>query len=75
MDYLARAMRVEEIPKLKQQYEEHLVQDKKFWEDQEEERVSDITYSDCSTLSDAPEKIGLKFSISSFLIPVNLLFP
>ena len=43
MDYLARAMRVEEIPKLKQQYEEHLVQDKQFWEDQEEDRVSDIT--------------------------------
>ena len=41
MDYLARAMRVEEIPKLKQQYEEHLVQDKQFWEEQEEERVSD----------------------------------
>ena len=34
-------MRVEEIPKLKQQYEEHLVQDKQFWEEQEEERVSD----------------------------------
>jgi len=42
MDYLARAMRVEEIPKLKQQYEEHLVQDKQFWEEQEEERVNDI---------------------------------
>ena len=42
MDYLARAMRVEEIPKLNQQYEEHLVQDKQFWEDQEEERVIDI---------------------------------
>ena len=41
MDYLARAMRVEEIPKLKQQYEEHLVQDKQFWEEQEAERVSD----------------------------------
>ena len=41
MDYLARAMRVEESPKLKQQYEEHLVQDKQFWEEQEEERVSD----------------------------------
>lgn len=42
MDYLARAMRVEEIPLLKQQYEDHLVQDKQFWEEQEEERVSDI---------------------------------
>lgn len=40
MDYFARAKRVEEIPKLKQQYDEHLVQDKQFWEEQEEERVS-----------------------------------
>lgn len=40
MDDLARVMRVEEIPLLKQQYEEHLVQDQKFWEEQEEERVS-----------------------------------
>lgn len=32
-------MRVEEIPLLNKQYEEHLVQDKEFWEEQEEERV------------------------------------
>ena len=40
MDYLARAMRVEEIPLLNKQYEEHLVLDKQFWEEQEEERVT-----------------------------------
>ncbi|XP_078358114.1 eukaryotic translation initiation factor 3 subunit A-like isoform X2 [Oculina patagonica] len=40
MDYFARAKRVEEVPKLKQQYEEHLVQDKQFWEEQEEERIN-----------------------------------
>lgn len=39
MDYLARAMRVEEIPLLNKQYEEHLVLDKQFWEEQEEDRV------------------------------------
>ena len=39
MDYFARAMRVEEIPSLKKQYEEQLVMDKQFWEEQEEERV------------------------------------
>ena len=39
MDYLARAMRVEEIPLLNKQYEEHLVLDKQFWEEQEDERV------------------------------------
>ena len=39
MDYFVRAMRVEEIPLLNKQYEEHLVQDKEFWEEQEEERV------------------------------------
>ena len=29
-----------EIPLLKTKYEEHLVEDRKFWEQQEEERVS-----------------------------------
>ncbi|XP_073238688.1 eukaryotic translation initiation factor 3 subunit A-like isoform X4 [Porites lutea] len=40
MDYFVRAMRVEEIPLLNKQYEEHLVQDKEFWEEQEEERIN-----------------------------------
>ncbi|KAJ7328582.1 Eukaryotic translation initiation factor 3 subunit A [Desmophyllum pertusum] len=40
MDYFARATRVEEIPLLKKQYEEHLVLDKQFWEEQEEERIN-----------------------------------
>ena len=62
MDYLARAMRVEEIPKLKQQYEEHLVQDKQFWEEQEEERVNDIV------------SILAHYS-PSFVIRFNLLHP
>ena len=44
MDYLARAMRVEEIPLLNKQYEEHLVLDKQFWEEQEEERVKIIRF-------------------------------
>ena len=39
MDYLARAMRVEEVPLLKKQYEDQLVSDKQFWDEQEEERV------------------------------------
>jgi len=55
-------MRVEEIPKLKQQYEEHLVQDKQFWEEQEEERV--MTLSSIST-----------HHRPSFVIRVYLLHP
>ena len=39
MDYLARAMRVEEVPLLTKQYEDQLVSDKQFWDEQEEERV------------------------------------
>ena len=39
MDYLARAMRVEEVPLLKKQYEDQLESDKQFWDEQEEERV------------------------------------
>ena len=39
VDHLARAMRQVEIPMLKAKYEEHLVEDKKFWEEQEDERV------------------------------------
>nr|A7SK48.2 RecName: Full=Eukaryotic translation initiation factor 3 subunit A; Short=eIF3a; AltName: Full=Eukaryotic translation initiation factor 3 subunit 10 [Nematostella vectensis] len=39
VDYFARAMRMEEIPLLNKQYEEHLVADREFWENQEEERV------------------------------------
>lgn len=37
-------MRVEEIPLLNKQYEEHLVQDKEFWEEQEEERVRSFDF-------------------------------
>jgi hypothetical protein len=33
-------MRLEEVPHLKKQYEEHLVIDKEFWEAEEEKRVS-----------------------------------
>lgn len=40
MDYLARAMRVEEVPLLKKQYEDQLVSDKQFWDEQEEERIN-----------------------------------
>lgn len=43
MDYFARAMRVEEIPLLNKQYEEQLVLDKQFWEEQEQERVRSIS--------------------------------
>ena len=32
-------MRLEEVPLLKKQYEEHLVADKEFWEQQERDRV------------------------------------
>ena len=42
MDYLARAMRVEEIPLLKKQYGDQLVLNKQFWEEQEEERVRNV---------------------------------
>ena len=42
MDYLARAMRVEEVPQLRKQYEDQLVLDKQFWEEQEDERVGQI---------------------------------
>ena len=44
VDYLARAMRLEEIPMLKKQYEDHLVTDKDFWEQQEKERVRTISF-------------------------------
>ncbi|XP_074614008.1 eukaryotic translation initiation factor 3 subunit A-like [Acropora palmata] len=40
MDYLARAMRVEEVPLLTKQYEDQLVSDKQFWDEQEEERIN-----------------------------------
>ena len=35
-------MRVEEVPQLRKQYEDQLVLDKQFWEEQEDERVGQI---------------------------------
>eukprot|EP00795_Rhopilema_esculentum_P012434 gene12434-3101_t len=40
IDYMARAMRREEIPLLEKKYEEDSVKDKIFWEQQEEEMIA-----------------------------------
>lgn len=40
VDYLARAKRIEEIPLLLKQYEEDKKVGREFWEQQEQERVS-----------------------------------
>ena len=43
MDYFERAKRLEEIPLVEKYYEEEKVKDREFWEQQEAERVSDLT--------------------------------
>ncbi len=44
MDYFERAKRLEEIPLLERFYESQRENDRKFHEDQEEERVSVMYY-------------------------------
>ena len=39
VDYLERAKRIEEIPLLKQEYEEFIVKDKEWFEQAEKEKV------------------------------------
>lgn len=42
VDYFERAKRIEEIPLLQKMLEEKRVQDKAFWEQQEEERIKQL---------------------------------
>lgn len=42
IDFYERAKRLEEIPLLKQSFEEQRIKDMELWELQEEERVGDI---------------------------------
>ena len=40
VDHFERAKRLEEIPLLMKQYEEFVVADKEFWEQQQDEKVA-----------------------------------
>ena len=70
VDYLARAMRLEEIPMLKKQYEDHLVTDKDFWEQQEKERVRTISFFKLLRLN-THRCVACKQFIASGLISPN----
>ncbi|KAK7792189.1 hypothetical protein R5R35_005144 [Gryllus longicercus] len=43
VDYFERAKRIEEIPLLQKAFEEKQIQDRKFWEQQEKERIEQLT--------------------------------